>query len=75
VRFVELIESELGRKAEKKFAPLPVGDVPETVADCSLAERELGYVARISIEEGIRRFAQWFRENEKFALSLEEPKQ
>lgn len=74
-RFVELIESELGRKVEKKLAPLQDGDVPETVADCSLAERDLGYVAHISIEEGIRRFAQWFRENEKFALSLKEPKQ
>jgi UDP-glucuronate 4-epimerase len=74
-RFVELIEKELGMKAEKNLLPLQAGDVPETVADCTLAERELGYAPQVSIEEGVKRFVQWFRENEKFARSLEAAKQ
>jgi len=74
-KFVELIEKELGKKAEVNLLPLQAGDVPETVADCSLAERDFGYKPKVSIEEGIQRFATWFRENERFALSLEEPKQ
>lgn len=74
-RFVELIEKELGQKAHVKLMPLQAGDVPETVADCTLAERELGYAPQVSIEDGIKRFAEWFRTNKKFALSLEAPKQ
>jgi UDP-glucuronate 4-epimerase len=73
--FVTRIEKELGVTAKKKLAPLQAGDVPETIADCSLAERDFGYHPTVSIEEGIRRFAQWFREHKAFALSLEEPKQ
>lgn len=75
MRFVELIEKELGKKADVQLLPLQAGDVPETVADCTSAERDLDYAPEISIEEGIRRFVEWFRANEKLALSLKEPKQ
>lgn len=75
MRFVELIEKELGKKADIKLLPLQAGDVPETVADCTSAERDLEYSPEVSIEEGIRRFVEWFQANEKFALSLKEPKQ
>lgn len=75
LRFIELIEKEVGKKADMRLLPLQAGDVPETVADCSLAERELGFAPRVTVEEGIKRFAAWLRENEKFALSLKAPKQ
>jgi len=75
MKFIELIEKELGKKAQMHMLPLQSGDVPETVSDCSSAERDFGYKANVSIEEGIARFAKWLRENEKFALSLKEPKQ
>jgi UDP-glucuronate 4-epimerase len=74
-KFVELIEKELGKTAVRNMMPLQSGDVPETLADCSAAERDFGYKAKVSIEEGIARFANWMREHEKFALSLKEPKQ
>jgi len=70
MHFVELVEKALGKKAKKKFLPMQLGDVRETAADCSLAARDFGYVPRVSIEEGIARFGEWFRENEKFVLSL-----
>lgn len=75
MRFIELIEKELGKKAKIRFAPMHGGDAPETVADCTKAEREFDYLPKVSIEEGIRRFAAWLRENERFALSLKAPKQ
>ncbi len=74
-RFVDLIEKELGRTAERQYSPMQAGDVEETIADCSMAERDFGYKALVPIEEGIARFGKWLRENEKFALSLKEPKQ
>ena len=74
-RFVELIERELGVTAQKNLMPLQPGDVPETVADCSLAARELGYHPHTNIEAGIREFAAWFKEHRDFALALTEPQQ
>ena len=75
MQFVELIEKELGKTAVKNMLPLQAGDVPETVADCSSAHRDFGYVAKVSIEDGIHRFSSWLKENEAFALSLKVPKQ
>ncbi|MEN9561754.1 MAG: hypothetical protein RIQ56_1027 [Candidatus Parcubacteria bacterium] len=74
-KFVSLIEKELGVTALINSMPLQPGDVPETVSDCSKAEKDFGYQPQISIEEGISKFAQWFRDSSDFALSLEEPKQ
>ena len=75
VRFVELIEKELGKTSKRNLLPLQSGDVPETLADCALAERDFGYKPKVSIEEGISIFAKWLRDNETFALALKEPKQ
>lgn len=75
LRFIELIEHEIGKKAIMNLLPLQAGDVPETIADCSRAARDFGYHATVSMEEGIKRFAQWFRDNQEFALSLTAPKQ
>ena len=57
---VELIEAGLGRKAQLEWHPDQPGDVPITYADCSLSRAELAYEAKIPIEEGIRRFCEWF---------------
>jgi len=60
-RLIELLEQSLGKKALIERLPLPAGDVPLTCADISKAERLLGYHPRVKIEEGIRRFIDWFR--------------
>lgn len=59
---VELLEKELGVKAVVDRQPMQPGDVPLTFADIRKAERMLGYDPRIKIEEGMARFARWFRE-------------
>ena len=73
--FIEYIEREIGKKATKRLLPLQAGDVPETIADCSKARHDLGFVPQTSIKEGIVEFVAWFKEHERFLRNLKEPKQ
>lgn len=59
---VVLIENAVGRKAEIRWQAAQPGDVPLTFADISKARRLLGYDPQVPIEEGIRRFVHWFRQ-------------
>ena len=59
-RYIEVLESCLGRKADKNFLPLQPGDVPDTFADVDDLEREFDYRPRTSIEVGVRRFVDWY---------------
>ena len=59
--FIECIEKELGKKAEKKMLPMQPGDVVETYADISESERDLGFQPTTRIEEGIASFISWYR--------------
>jgi len=49
--------------------------VSETVADWSKAKRDLGFVPKTSIKDGIAEFVTWFKEHERFLRTLKEPKQ
>ena len=62
LRYIELIEEALGRKAVKNFLPLQAGDVPETFADIDDLVRDVGYRPATPVEEGVRRFVDWFCE-------------
>jgi UDP-glucuronate 4-epimerase len=62
MRFIEVIERACNRKARVEFAPLQPGDVPETYADIEASTRDLGFLPRTTIDEGIPRFVAWFRE-------------
>ncbi|NPA61941.1 MAG: NAD-dependent epimerase/dehydratase family protein [Methanococci archaeon] len=68
--FIELIEKYLNKKAKKKFLPMQEGDVLRTYADLTKSERLLGYKPKVSIEEGLRRFCNWFLENRDWVLRL-----
>jgi UDP-glucuronate 4-epimerase len=59
--FIECIEKELGKKAEKKMLPMQPGDVVETYADISESERDLGFQPATRIEEGIASFINWYK--------------
>lgn len=59
---IALLERELGQKAVIDRQPQQPGDVPQTYADVSKARLLLGYDPQTPIEEGIRRFVEWFRE-------------
>jgi UDP-glucuronate 4-epimerase len=60
LRYIEVIEECLGRKAQKNFLPMQPGDVPETFADIDDLVRDVGYRPATSIETGVRRFVDWF---------------
>jgi len=58
--FIEVLEKTLGRKAQKRMLPMLPGDVPATYADIADLERDTGFAPKTSIEEGIRRFVDWY---------------
>jgi len=62
VRMVELLEEATGRKAVLDFKPMQPGDVKDTFADISAIQRDLGFRPTTSIDEGIPRFVQWFKD-------------
>jgi len=62
MRYIEVIEECLGRKAQKNFLPLQLGDVPETYADIDDLIRDVGYRPATPIEVGVRNFVDWFCE-------------
>jgi UDP-glucuronate 4-epimerase len=59
---VELLEWELGRKAEIELVPMQPGDVPETCADVDDLMRDVGFRPSTPIETGVRNFVAWYRE-------------
>lgn len=60
--FVELIEQELGQKAEIDFQPMQPGDVAETFADITETTKLTGFKPTTSIKEGIPKFIAWYKE-------------
>ena len=62
LRYIEVIEECLGRKATKNFLPMQPGDMPETYADIDDLVRDVGYQPATPIETGVRRFVEWFCE-------------
>ena len=59
---VSLLEKEFGRIAQKDMLPMQPGDVEATFADIADLERDIGFRPATTIEQGIARFAKWFRE-------------
>lgn len=62
LRYIELLEASLGRKAERILRPLQPGDVTNTFADISELADAIGYRPETPIEVGVRRFVDWFRD-------------
>ena len=62
LRFIEVIEDVLGRRAEKKLLPLQPGDVPDTFSDVEPLAANLNYRPSTPIETGIERFVSWYRD-------------
>ncbi len=62
MRFIRTLEAALGTRARLDLQPMQPGDVLETCADIGEAERHFGYAPRIAIDEGLPRFAAWYRD-------------
>jgi UDP-glucuronate 4-epimerase len=62
MKFVELIEEKLGKKAIKNLMPLQDGDVPQTYADVQALTDAVGFKPDTPIEKGIGNFIDWYKE-------------
>ena len=61
LRFIEVIEECLGKKAIKRMLPLQAGDVPASFADVADLTQAVGFTPNTPIETGVRRFIDWYR--------------
>ena len=61
LRYVEVLEQCLGKKAKLELLPLQAGDVPETIADVSRLQAAVGFKPATPVETGIARFVEWYR--------------
>jgi UDP-glucuronate 4-epimerase len=59
---IELIEQACGRPAERKLMPMQPGDVRDTYADISAIQRDLGFEPTTTIDVGVPRFVEWYRD-------------
>jgi UDP-glucuronate 4-epimerase len=61
IHFLESIENELGKKAQKELLPMQPGDVPCTFADVADLILDTGYKPSTGIEDGIKKFIEWYK--------------
>lgn len=60
--YIEIIEKTLGKTARKNYLPLQPGDVPDTYADVNDLVKNVGFKPQTTVEEGISRFIDWYRQ-------------
>ena len=60
--YIRAIEKALGRQAKLELLPMQAGDVPATEADTSALQAATGFAPSTAVEEGVRRFVDWYRE-------------
>ncbi|MBN2654309.1 MAG: NAD-dependent epimerase [Nitrospirae bacterium] len=61
MRYIEVLEECLGKKAQKNMLPMQPGDVPATYADLDDLTRDVGFKPATPIEKGIKNFVEWYR--------------
>lgn len=61
MHFIEVLEKALGKTAEKEYLPMQPGDVYQTYADVSELQRDFDFKPETTIEEGLGKFAQWYK--------------
>jgi UDP-glucuronate 4-epimerase len=62
LRYIEVLEEQLGRPAIRDLQPMQPGDVPATWADVTALREAVGFAPSTTIEEGIARFVAWYRD-------------
>ena len=62
LRFIEIIEENLGKKADKVMMPMQPGDVLSTFASTDMLEKYAGYKPKTSIEAGLKSFISWYKD-------------
>jgi UDP-glucuronate 4-epimerase len=62
LRYIEVLEQCLGRRAQKNLLPMQPGDLPDTYADVEALARDVGYRPSTDLETGVKRFVEWYLE-------------
>ena len=62
MHFIEVLEHAIGKTAKKEFLPMQPGDVYQTYADVSELERDFDFKPATTIEEGLGKFAEWYKD-------------
>ncbi len=62
MRYIEVLEETLGKKAQMEMLPLQPGDVPATESDVQALSKATGHEPQVPIETGIAEFVKWYRE-------------
>ena len=65
LKFIGVLEEVLGKKAVKNMLPMQAGDVPATYADIGDLMRDVGFKPSTPIEEGLKRFVEWYKQYHK----------
>jgi len=60
LRYIEVLEHCLGKKARKNLLPMQLGDLPDTWADVEALARDVGYRPATDLETGVKRFVEWY---------------
>ena len=60
-RFIELIEQNLGKEAQKNYISMQPGDFLENFADIEKAKADLGFEPKTALSEGIKKFIDWYK--------------
>jgi UDP-glucuronate 4-epimerase len=60
MRYIEVLEKCLGKKAQKNLLPNQPGDILDTCADVEALARDVGYRPRTPLEEGVKQFVEWY---------------
>lgn len=68
--FISTLERLLGKQAIKNYLPMQAGDVYMTAADTSALERDFGWKPSTPLEEGLRKFTDWYKETQPWQRSL-----
>jgi UDP-glucuronate 4-epimerase len=60
LRYIEVLERCLGKRARKNLLPMQPGDLPDTWADVTALARDVGYRPRTDLEAGVKQFVEWY---------------
>ncbi len=67
MRYIEVLEKSLGKKAKLQMLPMQEGDVPATSANIESLENDVGFRPRTSVEQGVARFVEWYKSYHRVA--------
>ena len=65
-RFVEIIEKNIGLKSKKRYLPMQLGDIYKTQASTKWVNKNIKFIPKIKIEEGVKKFLDWYFDYYKF---------